>query len=193
MTAIPNKVVIGDENAPILTFHNDSILSLVEETATSLVGEELFIDQFVPEVRYGLIIRQVIRPADRETYEQFLTSEGLLLCGKYTYDIRAIPYGTPVRFYTNDRISGLFYCDSVERLSKESFKLNCISAIGLMDQQRHVGGIYSGARFADVAREIMGDDYDYQIDPEVAELQVYGWLPYSTRRRNLHQIIWLMG
>ena len=193
MTAIPNKVVIGDESAPILTFHNDSILSLVEETATSIVGEELFIDQFVPEVRYGLIIRQVIRPADRETYEQFLTSEGLLLCGKYTYDIRAIPYGTPVRFYTNDRISGLFYCDSVERLSKESFKINCISAIGLMDQQRHVGGIYSGARFDAVAREIMGDDYDYQIDPEVAELQVYGWLPYSTRRRNLHQLILAYG
>ena len=193
MAAIPNKVVIGDENNPILTFHNNSIVSLVEETSTSLVGEELFIDQFVPEVRYGLIIRQVIRPADRETYEQFVTAEGLLLCGKYTYDIRAIPYGTPVRFYINNRISGLFYCDSVERINRESFKINCISAIGLMDQQRHVGGVYSGARFDAVAREIMGDDYDYQIDPEVAELQVFGWLPYSTRRQNLHQLILAYG
>lgn len=193
MVAIPNRIVIGDENDPILTFHNDSIVSVIEETATSLVGEELFIDQFVPEVRYSLIIRYVIRPADRETYAQFTSSEGLVLCGKYNYDIRAIPYGTPVRFYTDNRISGIFYCDSVDRLGKETFKINCISAIGLMDQQRHAGGIYNGKRFAELVREIMGADYDYEIDSEVADLLVYGWLPYSTRRQNLHQLILAYG
>lgn len=193
MVAIPNKVVIGDENNPILTFHNDSIISLTAETATALIGDELFIDQFVPELRYELLIRYVIRPADRTTHERILSSEGLVLCGKYNYDIRAIPYGTPVRFYTNDRIVGLFYCDGVERVNKETFKINCVSAIGLMDQQRHTGGIYQGARFDAVAREIIGEEYDYQIEPEVAELQVYGWLPYSTKRQNLHQLVMAYG
>lgn len=193
MTAIPNKVVIGNEANPILTFYNDSILSVSEETATALIGDELFIDQFVPVVKYGLIIRYEICPADRENYDRILTKEGFILCGKYTYDIRKIPYATPIRFYTNNRVVGLFYCDTVERLTKESFKINCISAIGLMDQQRHVGGIYTGARFDEVAQEIMGDEYDYIIESDVAELQVYGWLPYATRRQNLHQLLLAYG
>jgi hypothetical protein len=193
MSAIPNKVVVGDEADPILTFYNDNIISLTEETATSLIGEELFIDQFVPVVKFGLLIRYEICPADRENYDRILTKEGLILCGKYTYDIRKIPYGTPVRFYTNNRIAGLYYCDNVERIGKEKFQINCISAIGLMNRQRHHGGIYTGERFDAVVREIIGEEYDFQIEPDVASLQVYGWLPYSTRRRNLHQLLVAYG
>ena len=193
MKAIPNKIVIGDEENPILTFYNDAIEGVTEESCVSPIGDELFIDQFVPIVKFGLIIRYEICPADRENYDRILTKEGLILCGKYTYDIRKIPYGTPVRFYTNNRIAGLYYCDDVERISKEKFKINCISAIGLMNRQRHTGGIYTGERFDTVVREIIGEEYDFQIEPDVAELQVYGWLPYSTRRRNLHQLLVAYG
>ena len=59
MRAIPNKVVIGDEDAPILTFYNDSIKNVTEETAVSLIGDELFIDQFVPVVSYNLLTQQI--------------------------------------------------------------------------------------------------------------------------------------
>lgn len=193
MKAIPNKVVIGDEENPILTFYNDAIESVTEESCVSPIGDELFIDQFVPIVQYGLIIRYEICPADRENYDRILTAEGLVLCGKYNYDIRKIPYGTPIRFYTNNRIAGLYYCDDVERIGKEKFKINCVSAIGLMNRQRHKGDVYTGKRFDAVVREIIGEEYDFQIDPDVAELQVYGWLPYSTRRRNLHQLLVAYG
>lgn len=193
MRAIPNKVVIGDEENPILTFYNDNIEGITEESCVSPIGDELFIDQFVPIVKFGLIIRYEICPADREFYDRILTKEGLILCSKYTYDIRKIPYGTPVRFYTNNRIAGLYYVDNVDRIGKEKFQINCISAIGLMNRQRHKGGVYTGQTFEDVVREIVGEEYDFQIEPDVASLQVYGWLPYSTRRRNLHQLIVAYG
>ena len=193
MRAIPNKVVIGDEENPILTFFNDAIEGVTEESCVSPIGDELFIDQFVPIVKYGLIIRYEICPADRDMYDRVLTKEGLILCGKYTYDIRKIPYGTPIRFYTNNRIAGLYYCDDVERIGKDKFQINCISAIGLMNRQRHKGGIYTGESFESVVREIIGEEYDFQIEPDVASLQVYGWLPYSTRRRNLHQLLVAYG
>lgn len=193
MQAIPNKVVVGDAENPVLVFYNDTIESVTEESAVSPIGDELFIDQFVPVVKYGLIIRYVICPADRENYDKILTSEGLVLCGKYTYDIRKIPYGTPIRFYNNNRVAGLYYCDNVERIGKDKFKINCVSAIGLMDRQRHKGGIYNGERFDTVLREIIGAEYEFQIEPDVAELRVYGWLPYTTRRRNLHQLLVAYG
>ena len=193
MRAIPNKVVIGDEDAPILTFYNDSIKNVTEETAVSLIGDELFIDQFVPIVNYELLIQYILTPADQENYNGLISADGYVLCSRYNYDIRNIPYGTPVRFYVDGKINGLFYCNTVDRQGKNLFKINCMSAIGLMDRQRSKGGIYTGQRFDVVAAEIMGDGYTYEIEPDVAELQVFGWLPYSTRRRNLHQLLIAYG
>lgn len=193
MKAIPNKVVIGDEEAPILTFYNDSIKGVTEETAVSPIGDELFIDQFVPIVNYGLLIQYIIAPADREDYDRIVSADGYTICSKWNYDIRNIPYGTPVRFYVDGRINGLFYCDNVERQGKNLFKINCMSAIGLMNRQRSKGGIYTGQRFDAVLAEIVGSEYTYEIEPDVAELQVFGWLPYSTRRRNLHQLLVAYG
>lgn len=193
MFAIPNKVVIGDEESPILTFYNDTIKEVTEETAVSPIGDELFIDQFVPIVKYGLLIQYIIAPADRVNYDGILSADGYVVSSKGNYDIRNIPYGTPVRFYVNGRINGLFYCDNVERQGKNLFKINCMSAIGLMNRQRSKGGIYTGQRFDAVLAEIVGSEYSYEIEPDVAELQVYGWLPYSTRRRNLHQLLVAYG
>lgn len=193
MQAIPNKVIIGDEENPLLTFYNDNIKEVTEETAVSPIGDELFIDQFVPIVKYGLLIQYIIVPADRVNYDGILSADGYVVSSKGNYDIRNIPYGTPVRFYVNGRINGLFYCDNVERQGKNLFKINCMSAIGLMNRQRSKGGIYTGQRFDAVLAEIIGSEYSYEIEPDVAELQVYGWLPYSTRRRNLHQLLVAYG
>ena len=75
MRAIPNKVVIGDEDAPILTFYNDSIKNVTEETAVSLIGDELFIDQFVPVVSYNLLIQYILTPADQENYSGLISAD----------------------------------------------------------------------------------------------------------------------
>lgn len=192
MIAIANKVIVGELESPILTFTNENIKEVVEETASAIIGDELFIDQFLPIVKYGLLIRYVLCPADVEDYRGLQTTQGQVLCTKYNYDIRNIPYGTPVRFYSDNRIVGLFYCDKVERKGVDLFKINCVSAIGLMDKQRHVGGVYTGISFEELLADIIGD-YDYMVEPDVASLQVYGWLPYSTRRANLHQLLLAYG
>jgi hypothetical protein len=131
----------------------------------------------------------VLTPKNIDDYDSFSTADGYTLTGYYTYDIRAIPYGTPVRFYSNGRIVGLFYCDNVERLGKDRFQINCVSAVGLMDKQRHTGDVYTGKRFDALIAEIIGDDFAYEIEPDVAELQVFGWLPYGTKRSSLHQLL----
>ena len=166
MAAIPNKIVIGDEESPILVFENDGIISISEESAVALIGDELFVDQFSPTVKYN-------------------AQDG--------YELRKLPYGTKISFYTDNRISGIFYCEKVERTGKELYQINAISAIGLMDKQRSMGGIYTGQRFDVVLREVVGEEYEYTINEDVAALQVYGWLPYSTKRQNLHQLIMAYG
>lgn len=193
MFAIPNKVVIGSLDSPLLVFENGEISNVVEETGTSAVGNELFIDQFVPTVIYELWIQYIILPKDTDKYKGILTKEGKILCSKYNYDIREVPYGTPVRFYSDGKLTGLYYFSSVSRVSKLEFKFECVSAIGMMGKQRHQGGVYFGKRFDDVLEEIIGDDYEYEVDSDVAEILVYGWLPYSTRRSNLHKLLMAYG
>lgn len=193
MFAIPNKIVIGDVESPILTFENDAIKEVLEETGISAVGEELYIDQFMPTIRYVLYVRYQILPQDDNTYGGILSADGKIVCSKWNYDLRDIPYGTPTRFYTNGRPTGIFYCESVTRESGDLFKFNCVSAVGMMDNQWHVGGVYTGKRFDAVLAEILGTEYEYEIDSDVAQTQVYGWLPYDTRRNNLHQLLVAYG
>ena len=188
-----NRIAIGPEDAPILEFYNNNILEIAEDTSVSMVGAELAIDQFVPIVKYNLIIRYVLVPKNLEFFQRFLTADGYILTGHYTYDIRATPYGTPVRFYIDSRPAGLYYLSKVDRLERDTFKLSCVSAVGLMDKQRHIGDVYTGKRFDAVLAEIIGEGYDYQIEPDVASLQVYGWLPYGTKRTSLHQLLVAYG
>ena len=185
-----NKVVIGDPDEPMLIFENDSIESITEDTAVAIVGDELSVDQFTPAVRYRVFLRYVFSPAD---YAQFVTRNGLIMCCHYSYDIRKLPYATPVTFYSNGKIRGKYYSETVDRLGRDQYGLNAISAIGLMDKQRSVGGIYSGQLFSEVLQDILGSDYQYTISDDVAAVPVYGWLPFSTRRQNLHQLIMAYG
>ena len=47
MAAIPNKIVIGnDQENPLFVFENDAIIEVNSDTSVSLIGEELYIDQF---------------------------------------------------------------------------------------------------------------------------------------------------
>lgn len=185
-----NKIIIGDPDAPIITFENDSIESITEDTAVSIVGDELSVDQFTPAVRYHVFLRYVFSPAD---YKQFITRNGLVMCCHYTYDIRKLPYATPITFFSNGKILGKYYSETVDRLGRDQYELNAISAVGLMEKQRSVGGLYSGKTFPAVLRDILGDDYKYEVDSDVANVMVYGWLPFSTRRQNLHQLIMAYG
>lgn len=190
MIAITNKIVIGELTAPILTFGNENIKEVREETAVSLIGDELFIDQFVPIVRYQVYLKGIFIPTN---YSRFLTADGRTLAPVSNYNLRELPYGTKITFYNNDTIQGGYFVDTVERLGKDEYKINAMSAIGLLNRQQHRGGVYSGESFAEVLAEILGNGYTYTVIDDVAKMKVYGWLPSSTKRRNLHQLIMAYG
>ena len=190
MQAISNRILIGNPNSPSFVFENDAIQSVNEETAVSLIGDELFIDQLTPIVKFEVFIRYIFKPTN---YDGFMSSDGYLLCSHWTEDIRKLPYGTKVTYYSDNAIAGVYYIKNVERTGKSQYKLNCVSAVGLMTRQQHKGGVYTGQTFSAVVAEILGTDYTYEIDNNVASQKVYGWLPYSTRRQNLYQLVMAYG
>ena len=191
MAAISNRIVIGnDQENPIVTFENPEIISVDSDTSVSLIGEELYINQFTATVDYYVWLPYVFKPTD---YDGFMSSDSKLLCSRKNYDIRLLPYGTKIVYYSGENIAGVFYVKTVERVQREWYKISAVSAIGLLDKQYHKGGIYTGQYLQDVIGEILGNDYLYQIDGTVAVQRVYGWLPYATKRENLYQLLLAYG
>ena len=191
MAAIPNRIVIGnDQENPIVTFENPEIISVDSDTSVSLIGEELYINQFTATVDYYVWQPYVFKPTD---YGGFMSSDSKLLCSRQNYDIRLLPYGTKIVYYAGDTIAGVFYVKTVERVQRAWYKISAVSAIGLLDKQYHAGGIYTGQYMQNVIAEILGNDFDYIVDGTVAVQRVYGWLPYDTKRANLYQLLLAYG
>ena len=167
MPAIANRIVIGDLASPLFEFENDAIVAGTARGtfAVDVIGDQLSVDVFEPTVRVS-----VASPTA----------------------MSGIPYGTPVRWYCGGNLVCKQYLNRPERVGKFFWKLRCMSAIGLLDDQIHAGGLYSGATVASVLAEIMGDQ-TYTVDADVASMAVYGWLPYDTARNNLHQLLFAMG
>lgn len=103
------------------------------------------------------------------------------------------PYGTEVKFYHNESLLGKLRVNTVSRVGKQSYKINCISDMGILDNLTHYGGIYNGETADVVADDIIGGAISYSMSKKVASIKIYGWLPVASRRANLHQLLFATG
>ena len=212
--ALPNILTIGPPESPILTLYNqaqngngDAIESVSGVFGVDVIGDTLSIDEIDAVVHYGgpldigMDVWEVylgpndevyLDPDGESVYAQLLASvpdgsRGALV------DLRALPFGTPVRWTNNGRLIAAFYLKSVDRAGRYLWKITACSGVGLLDKVDHVGGIYTGQTVSAVLSEIIGNAFPYTVVPSLADQQVYGWLPYDTARNNLHQLLFALG
>ena len=102
-------------------------------------------------------------------------------------------FGTPVFWYVAGKFFAKGYVKTVDRTEKSVWKITCVSGIGLLDSTIHVGGIYEGAKFGDIAKSIIGNAFKFSCEAAVADIAIYGHLPYDTARNNLHQLLFAVG
>lgn len=110
-----------------------------------------------------------------------------------TYPLQNFIYGQSVTFYQDTSLYGKYYLVSVERQTKYEYILNVQSSIGLLDDTMHYGGIYSGQYASDIIKDIIGGKISYTEHAIFSKIKVYGWLPVSTRRDNLKQLLFAVG
>lgn len=210
MAIIKNEIYVGSLENLQFVFQNDAILSCPNVQSVALVGQEMSMDTFSPVVKDS-------EDALNDIY-RFRSSDDMeiTLAGGVTYALDVTPTvaysndqnaitniqdGTPVWYYHNNELVGKFYVESVDRIARNRFRLNCTSFIGLLEKTYHGGGLFLSTTFGAVLEHIMasglhGDGsaiVDYVIDDDVAELPVSGWLPYATKRQNLYQLIFANG
>ena len=108
-------------------------------------------------------------------------------------DLTKFTYGTPCTYHQDDTLFGKFYLVKVKRTSRYEFNFEFQSAIGLLEDTLHYGGYYKAKIASELIEEIIGGKIPYTIKPVFSKIKLYGWLPISTRRDNLKQVLFACG
>ena len=200
------KIIIGSLANPSYTFEKPDSFSVKATQKVALVGKELTIDTFEPEVQddiTNLMDAYLFRSSDGKVIELPNSSIFAIDVGTEVHDSDLInlEYGTPAWYYWKDSLIGKFYISMVERTAKNKYLLRCVSVIGLLDKMEHGGGLFTATTFQAVLSHILASDLhgtgspviDYEIDPDVASLPVSGWMSKDTKRNNLYKLIFANG
>lgn len=121
------------------------------------------------------------------TLETITTTDGFIFRSLVDEDYTEFVPGSTVGYKRDGSMVGQFYLRDVKRAGKYMYDFTCISAIGILGDTMHYGGIYTGETVAEVAPELL-EGLPYEIDPIVGNIKLYGWLPIDTKRNNLQQI-----
>ena len=201
MAVLPNDIYIGDVEEPLYHFTNAQLTgdSLEGVFALDVIGNELSIDTFSIVVRW----------TEDDTYDGFETSDGddFILANNDELTVlinetispslkdflKELPYGTPIWWYVDSEFYCKGYLKSVDRVTKNGFKLTCTSGAGLLETIMHTGNLYQAAAITDVLASIIGGAFSYTVSNAVQTSRVYGRLPYDTCRSNLHRLLFATG
>ena len=183
------EIKIGSATAPAYRFSNADIISIDRINTVDLVTEQLSVDEFRPHAFYVRYDAEAFAPSD---YDLIVTSDNKVFCTNREYgDIRLLHYGTPIFFYKDGILIGKYYSQSVKRVSRFEYELNCISAIGLFDTQDYVGRMCEGETFEEIATDIIGGTVPFSCEEDVKNTAIYNWIPYGTKRQALQELMFV--
>lgn len=159
---------------------------------STIVGNDLPYDTL--EAQVWDFSRALLRFCTSDATKLYQAADGLpLYTQQRKTDLTTYTYGAPVKWTHGGETVLLQYLKSCRRIGKYKFALSCVSGIGLIAEERHYGGLYADIPFASLLADITRGAFKYTVDPEIGSISVYGWLPVSTRRENLRQLLTSSG
>lgn len=99
---------------------------------------------------------------------------------------------TAITVKRNAEVMGVFFNGQIKQIGIDTYSLYAESYISLLEYTYHYGGIYSGTLAGSIVAELMGE-IPYTINEDVANVKIYGYLPYASCRDNLQQILIATG
>ena len=104
---------------------------------------------------------------------------------------------TPMIYRYRGRQRGIYYVQSIQRVGPDRYDISGTSALGLLEQKEHRGGMYAGQTVDQVVGEICGD-IPVHVKSILGPVKLYGWLPYckppqASARDNLAQVLFAVG
>ena len=96
--------------------------------------------------------------------------------------------------YFDEAILGIFYLKDGSQLGMTRYSVETQDAVGVLDSNQFMGGIYVDKLVPDLLGEIMaGEGVAYFLDDTYAAATVSGYLPICTKRAALQQLAFAIG
>lgn len=99
---------------------------------------------------------------------------------------------SPATYLYDGKQIGVFYVQAVERVQANTYDFSAVSAIGLLSEGRHYGGIYTGQTAQELISDICGS-IPFSLKTNLQEIKLYGWLPVAAPRDNLAEVLFAIG
>lgn len=98
----------------------------------------------------------------------------------------------PVEVRNNETLIGVYYIDSYKHTAPRVYPIECLDAIGVLNDMTFNGGVYSGKSAKTLAAELAAP-FEVEFDEDVADTNVTGLLKAGTRRAALQQLLFVWG
>lgn len=180
---------------PFINFDDSKIISGSVNMENALLSDTLSTDELNVEVYDEGAVPRKLLTVNRAWYHTNEASGTLgYVVGRG--DIRNLAIGSPMYYSLNGRTIGTFYIRSVEQTSEYTFRISAVTAVGLLSEIQHLGGIYNGDEaswsFLTMVYANLKGERLY-IDSDVGNVKLYGYLPVASVRDNLQQILFAIG
>lgn len=86
---------------------------------------------------------------------------------------------------------GQYFLEDWESQTENLKRFRCVDILGILDKYDYRGGIWlTPVKVGDLLSQILGEaNVDFEIDPDVAAVELTGWLPICTYREALQQVL----
>lgn len=96
--------------------------------------------------------------------------------------------------YFDEAILGIFYLKDGKQLGAKRYSVETQDAVGILDNNQFMGGVYDDALVSDILASIMaGEGITYFLDDTYVDARVSGYLPICTKRVALQQLAFAIG
>ena len=96
--------------------------------------------------------------------------------------------------YFDEAILGIFYLKDGKQLGAKRYSVETQDAVGILDNNQFMGGVYSDVLVSDILASIMGGEgITYFLDDTYVDARVSGYLPICTKRVALQQLAFAIG
>ena len=106
--------------------------------------------------------------------------------------LKNVSRNAPIIWTYKEKQKGIFYLQEAERIGPSRYSIYATSAIGILAEGQHYGGIYNGETVAEILPDICGS-VPYIVNSAFSNIALYGWLPIATPRDNLAQVLFAIG
>ena len=97
----------------------------------------------------------------------------------------------PMELWNNDILVGVFYVDSHSQVSARVYNIVCQDALGVLEESRFAGGVYTNKSAQQLVRDIVGSDFELIF--EAPNRNLTGKLDAQSKRDALQQVLFAWG